>query len=569
MLLKVLNVKSYLVLVQVFTISISCLTQSSDAKVIPNAYIVQVADTADVHQVAGDAARFTGGTVGYVYSKALWGFSIRVPPGITKAQILAQPGVILVEPDIEVAICAQTLPTGVNRIDADISNVAKIDGIDERVDVDIAIIDTGIDIDHPDLYVVGGRRFYTRGINVQQDDKYDDDNGHGSHVAGIAAALDNGIGVVGVAPGARLWAVKVLDKNGSGSLSGVIAGVDWVTDKAGQIELANMSLGVTGTSSSFRTAIQSSVAAGIVHVVAAGNDAEDVYGSDGVFGTDDDFIPAAYPEVAAISAMADSDGQPGGLGSSTSYGSDDSFASFSNFSRTVIADNPVISPGAAIDLLMPGISIYSTNMGGGYTTKSGTSMASPHAAGLAALYITVNGRATDAAGVYAVRQALIDSGVAQNSDRGLANLNDPDANWENIGWAGTELSISGYVVEFDGNTPVQDVLIATDDINAMTDANGYYELLVDYGWSGVVTPQKDGYTFDPNSKTYTTVLEDRTGQDYTACNIYDLDCDGLISYGDVAVIAENWLATGQGILGDFDEDEIVNFLDFAEFAEVW
>jgi len=310
-----------------------------------------------------------------------------------------------------------------------------------------------------------------------------------------------------------------------------------VTDRAGQIELANMSLGVTGTSSSFRTAIKKSVAAGIVYVVAAGNDGKDVYGSDGVFGTDDNFIPAAYPEVAAISAMADSDGQPGGLGSSTSYGSDDSFASLSNFSRTVIADNPVISPGAAIDLLMPGISIYSTNMGGGYTTKSGTSMASPHAAGLAALYITVNGRATDAAGVYAIRQALIDSGVVQNSDRGLAHLNDPDANWENIGWAGTELSISGYVVELDDNTPVQDVLIATDDINAMTDANGYYELLVDYGWSGVVTPQKDGYVFEPNSKTYTTVLEDRTGQDYTAYNIYDLDCDGLIGYGDVAVIA--------------------------------
>ncbi len=170
MLLKVLNVKSYLVLVQVITISISCLTQSSDAKVIPNAYIVQVADTADVHEAARKATRFTGGTIGHVYSKALWGFSIQVPPGITKAQILAQPGVILVEPDLEVAICAQALPTGVNRIDADLSDVAKIDGIDERVDIDIAIIDTGIDIDHPDLYVVGGRRFYTRGVSVREDD---------------------------------------------------------------------------------------------------------------------------------------------------------------------------------------------------------------------------------------------------------------------------------------------------------------------------------------------------------------------------------------------------------------
>ena len=415
----------------VVTISVSCLTQSSDAKVIPNAYIVQVADTADVHQVAGAMARFTGGNVRHVYTKALWGFAIRVPAGIKKANILARPGVVLVEPDLEVTIFAQTLPTGVDRIDADLNNTAKIDGIDERVDVNIAIIDTGIDGDHPDLNVYAeGSRNFTPG----PDWKWDDGHGHGTHVAGTTAALDNDIGVVGVAPGARLWAVKVIKEVGPGWLSDVVKGVDWVTENADQIEVVNMSLSAGGRSDTFRTAIQNSIAAGVVYVVSAGNDSKDVYGDDGIFNTNDDIIPAAYPEVATISAMADSDGQSGGIGSSTSYGSDDSFASFSNFSHSVAANSPVNSPGAAIDLLMPGVNIYSTYKDGGYATMSGTSMSSPHAVGLVALYIAENGRAVDANGVYTIRQALINSGVTQDNPQGLATLNDPDSNWENIGY---------------------------------------------------------------------------------------------------------------------------------------
>lgn len=125
-------------------------------------------------------------------------------------------------------------------------------------------------------------------------------------MAGTATALDNGWGVVGVAPGARLWAVKVLDASGSGYLSDVIAGIDWVTQNAGDIEVANMSLGWQGNSVSAREAIQNSVAYGVVYVVAAGNDSEDVYGSDGIFGTSDDFEPASYPEAATISAFTDS-----------------------------------------------------------------------------------------------------------------------------------------------------------------------------------------------------------------------------------------------------------------------
>ena len=328
----------------------------------------------------------------------------------------------------------QTIPTGVRRIATDKNATADIDGVDEGMNVDAAVIDTGIDKEHPELNVVGGVRFY---LGMLTDSKYDDDHGHGSHVAGIIAARDNGSGVVGVAPGARLYAVKVLNSRGSGYLSDIIKGLDWVRARASDIEVINMSLGGQGSSSAYRTAIQNCVAAGIVVVVAAGNESMDVFGPDGRFGTSDDVIPASYPEAATISAMADSDGQPGGTGPATSYGPDDSFATFSNFSRSVAPGNPVSSPGFAIDLILPGVNIYSCYKDMNYATMSGTSMASPHAAGLAALYIVEHGRAYNATGVYAIRQALINAGKAQNSGEGLYTQNDPDPNPENLGWAGT------------------------------------------------------------------------------------------------------------------------------------
>jgi hypothetical protein len=135
-------------------------------------------------------------------------------------------------------------------------------------------------------------------------------------------------------------------------------------------------------------------------------------------------------------------------------------------------------------------------------------------------------------------------------------------------------AISGYIWN-DCNVPVPVkgvVVSASAGGNSdITDANGYYEVWVDYNWSGTVTPSKAHYTFDPNSRAYTDVLEDKTGQDYLADNIYDLDCDGSIGFGDVAIISENWLETGENIPGDFYKDEAntVNFLDFADFANVW
>jgi subtilisin family serine protease len=225
------------------------------------------------------------------------------------------------------------------------------------VNADIAIIDTGIDLDHPDLFVHVQKTFVLGTTSAN------DDRGHGTHVAGIAAAKDNSIGVVGVAPGARLWAIKVLDSSGSGSISTIIKGVDYVTGYAPWIDVANMSLGCECTSTSLDTAISNSVKAGVIYVVAAGNSNKNAA----------TFSPANHPSVIAVSAIADSDGKCGRLGPSTSRGADDTLASFSNY-------------GSLVDLAAPGVNIYSSYKDGTYATLSGTSMAAPHVAGMAALH---------------------------------------------------------------------------------------------------------------------------------------------------------------------------------------
>ena len=133
-------------------------------------------------------------------------------------------------------------------------------------------------------------------------------------------------------------------------------------------------------------------------------------------------------------------------------------------------------------------------------------------------------------------------------------------------------AISGYIRN-DCNVPIAGVLVDanTGGGEAITDVNGFYEVWVDYNWSGAVTPTKKYYTFEPNQTGYVDVLADYYDQNYIAYNIYDLDCDGFIGFGDIAVISENWLETGENIPGDIykDENNIVNFLDFSMFAEVW
>ena len=402
-------------------------------------YIVVLEDNAgDPNAVAAEHSRARDAHVEHVYRHALRGYSAEMTPQQADA-IAHDPRVDHVELDAPLAADAQTVPTGVARIGA--TPPPPPGGVEPMADVDIAIIDTGIDVTHPDLNVVATTKCTSASATAKtcKDDAGTDDNGHGSHVAGTAAARDNGIGVVGVAPGARLYGVKVLGSDGKGSNSWVIAGIDWVTAHADVIDVANMSLGGKGSSAAYRTAIQNSVARGVLYTVSAGNEHRDVYGGDGTFGTSDDRVPAAFPEVATISALADTDGRPGGLkNTSTSFSNcteakDDSFACFSNFSRSV-EPNPVVSPGKKIDLMLPGYLIYSTYKNGGYKTLSGTSMAAPHAAGLAARYIAAHTRATDAAGVVAIRQALVDGGWEQTDlANGLKVQDDRDPNRERIG----------------------------------------------------------------------------------------------------------------------------------------
>lgn len=368
--------------------------------------------------------------VGHVYKRALKGFSAVLTPESYKT-LKADPTVSSIEPDIKIHTFSQIVPTGISRI---MENTI----ICNNSDVDVAVIDTGVDPNHPDLNVVGGVRFYSiemgNDIISYSDSNYNDEYFHGTHVAGTIGAINNKIGVVGVAPGCRIWAIRVLDEYGDGYMSDIIRALEWVEERSSTIEIINMSLGGIGTGFALREAIKKCVSKGIVVFAAAGNSGTDIFGVDNIFGTKDDEIPAAFPEVATISALIDTDGKYGGFGETTFYGPDDSFGSFSNYSTYALPTNPVKSPGMGIDLVLPGYDIYSTEAGGGYTTMSGTSQAAPHASGLAALYISQYGRANDSAGVYRIRQYLINNGLPQNHPYGLVAQGDTDGNYENIGW---------------------------------------------------------------------------------------------------------------------------------------
>jgi subtilisin len=335
-----------------------------DAERIPGAWIVTLDERSTPVRVAGDHARQHGAQVDHLYQHALKGYAARMSQQAA-SRVAQDPRVRSVQPDRVVTAFAQTVPTGIDRIDGELSSTVAGDGDGPAVDVDVAVIDTGI-AKHADLTIVGGK-------NCSTGRSYDDGNGHGTHVAGTIGAKDDSNGVVGVAPGARLWAVRVLDNRGSGSWSNVICGVDWVTANNGLIEVANMSLGGGGsepagsdctTGDSLHDAICRSVASGVTYAVAAGNSAADAKG----------FVPAAYDEVITVSALADFNGTSGGGAAATCRTDvDDTFADFSNY-------------GADVDLIAPGVCISSTWKGGGYKTISGTSMASPHVAGAAALY---------------------------------------------------------------------------------------------------------------------------------------------------------------------------------------
>jgi subtilisin len=337
-------------------------------------YIVVLRDGVNSAAVATDHAAKYGASVSHIYRAALKGYAASIPDA-RLAALKADPRVVFVSADREVHAVAQTLPTGINRIQGDASSQLSGNGSGSVSGLAVAVIDTGIDLDDPELNVQGGK-------NCSSGRTFDDGNGHGSHVAGTIGARDNADGVVGVAPGVPLYAVRVLNNAGSGSWASVACGIDWVTANRAAlgIKVANMSLGGSGSddgncgrsnNDALHLAICNSVAAGVTYVVAAGNSNADFAG----------FVPAAYNEVLTVTAEADFNGAPGGGAAATCRADvDETPADFSNF--TIAGSSDVGHTIAA-----PGVCILSTWKGSGYNTISGTSMASPHVAGTAALCI--------------------------------------------------------------------------------------------------------------------------------------------------------------------------------------
>ena len=346
-------------------------------------YIIVFKDIVNPHAAAPEFAKAYGLQPGFIYEHALKGMSAVVPEGRLTA-LQHDPRVAYVSEDLVRSINVQEMPTGIRRIFADTNPEIAINGIDDyRVDVDVAVIDTGVDFQHPDLNVAGGVNCYNwLPFSASCKAGGDDDHYHGTHVAGTIGALDNGIGVVGVAPGARIWAVKVLSSSGSGYSSQIIAGIDWVAANAATIEVANMSLGGSGFSQAEYDAIQGAVNLGVAFAVAAGNDDADA----------NNYSPGGFDNVLSVSALADFNGLPGGEAASTCRADqDDTLADFSNW-------------GPEVDVAAPGVCILSTYPleQGTYGTISGTSMASPHAAGALALLASANNpkNATDVYNLY-------------------------------------------------------------------------------------------------------------------------------------------------------------------------
>ncbi len=337
-------------------------------------FIVVLDEAADAGGVAAEHGRRHGAEVSDVYRHALRGYAGHIPPG-KLAAVRADARVKYVEPDGTATITAQTVPYGINKIGANLTSTVAGNGSGAVSGVTSYVIDTGVDASHPDLNVVGHVNF-AGGSNA-------DCNGHGTHVAGTIAARDNFTDVVGVAPGADTVGVKVLNCRGSGSYSGIIAGVDWVTAKAKRPAVANMSLG-GGASQALDDAVVRSAASGIFYAVAAGNDG----------------AKACTKSPARAGAGIDN-----GIATIAATDSADNETSWSNY-------------GTCVDFWAPGANILSTRRGGGTTTMSGTSMASPHAAGGAALWLS-DTSATPTQVEAALRGAAQGTGTSSKDGRAI------------------------------------------------------------------------------------------------------------------------------------------------------
>ena len=293
------------------------------------------------------AVRAFGGDVKYNFAPFINVIAASMPENAIQG-LSHNPNIAYVEDDAEAHIMDHATTTnsveyenswGVDHIRADfVHPYNKGNGII------VCVVDTGINYNHPDLIgnYAGGWDF------VNNDSDPFDDNGHGTHVSGTIAAKADGVGVIGVAPEAGLIVAKVLDSNGSGSYSNVIAGINWCV--ANSAKVISMSLGGSSGSSALQSAVDTAYNSNVLVVAAAGN-------SGNLKGKGDNVgYPAKYNSVMAVAAT----------------NSNDVRASFS-------------STGPAVEISAPGVSVASTWLGTGYNTISGTSMATPHVSGTAAL----------------------------------------------------------------------------------------------------------------------------------------------------------------------------------------
>jgi subtilisin family serine protease len=336
-------------------------------------YIVVLKDAVDPAAIANIHSARYGAQVGAVWGYALHGYSA-VIPNDRVAALRADANVKYVVTDGEASISAQTVPWGIDKIDADVSSTHAGDGSGAVTNVNVYVIDTGVETTHPDLNVVSFVQF---GGGPKRDC-----NGHGTHVAGTIAAKDDSQGVVGVAPGAPIYAVKVLGCSGSGSWSSVISGIDWVTQNHKANAVANMSLGGSANQA-VDDAVRTSAASGVFYALAAGNDGANACNqSPARAGTTDG--------IATVAAVDSSDAE----------------ASWSNY-------------GSCVDIWAPGVNIYSTYRGGGYATLSGTSMASPHVDGGGALYLSTHSGASPSTVERALKSAAVSTGTGSKDGRAI------------------------------------------------------------------------------------------------------------------------------------------------------
>lgn len=377
----------------------------ADSEPIPGQYIVVLKDGASLTSAVASVTALPGVEVIHVYGHALNGYAAQLPPAAL-AVVQADPRVDYVVQDRRGDVLLgkakppppppppswdtpQTLPTGIDRADGDLSSQVSNDHAGATAGPPVAIVDTGIDTAHPDLNVAGGVNC-VGAVSSTNDGTINDGNGHGTFVAGVVGAKDDAYGVVGLAPGVSVYSVRVLDSAGSGTSSAQICGVDWVTANAAAlgIKVANFSQvsalpktddGNCGNTNAdpLHQAMCRSTAAGILWVTAMGNSALDISTNSAAQ------APMGYDEVLSVTAVSDANGVPGGGGSITCKTGelDDMYASFSDWVSSA-ADQ-------AHTVAEPGVCLNSTYRGSTYSVQSGTSTSAPHATGVAELCFAV------------------------------------------------------------------------------------------------------------------------------------------------------------------------------------